>query len=464
MRVIILFLLIVLSVAFTVQASLASPSMDKDITGHNKKVILYPRFLIMYSSDFGAFKTYMNESKEEYRTRRSRELISASKGIRDISSYNNTAGPYGVTNSSSEIITSGVDPEVIKLMLQAYDKFDNSYDINKSASRRNIGIELSGQLQAKLLNLKENNLISDDNSQLDVTSGKYSIEEMDDRIAGASGGFSTGRTAAEMANIATHFLYGFWSYSSLNQIKVTIFIEAIGGNIRTFEAVGSEEGGAMDKIAKMIFTYLHANRNFNDPVANFHDFKIVRPNSVTDVKSHTEADSFCAEQGAGFRLPYANEVVAMLSQPFGPNGNIFLSTDKSYTVADLQGGVLPLKIVPGYDKEQNYSLQETSANERLSYFCVKGGNVEEKSSVDNMYNKLYTGFSEFRLSHGNKITTELCSDDNNSFGIKTMKDIAIKIAQSDQAPNIKGVVKNCMITYLKKRPELFKELMLLRSI
>ncbi|MCE3233114.1 MAG: hypothetical protein K0R98_1371 [Rickettsiaceae bacterium] len=435
-----------------------------------KKVILYPKFIITYAADFAAFKNYMNESKEEYRLRRASELVAQSKGtMRQRLTFNNQTineDGYHSSQSTSDVTTTFADPQIMLIMMKAYDKFDYSYERDKAASRVNIGQELSGQLQSKLFALKERNLISDDNSNLDITSGKYSVDEMDDRIDAEKGGYRDGRSAKEMAEIANHFLYGHWSYyageySNTKQIKVTIFIEEIGGSIKTFEAIGSEQGEAMGKIANMVFAYLYANRNYHDPVATFSNLEIIRPNSVDDLITHTESEAYCASQGEGYRLPYYQEAIGMINQPYGPDGNIFLSPDKNYAVSNLQGGSIQLKLVPGKDNTGS-SVQRVYANERLSYFCVKGD--FKQVSTEEMYSELYSGFYKLRSEYGNEILPEVCRDEYDDFGIKKMKDMVVKIAKKDPSPRINGVIKYCMITYLKNRPELFKEFSLITRL
>jgi hypothetical protein len=436
----------------------------------SKKVILYPKFIITYSEDFAAFKSYMNESKEEYRTRRAGELAAQSKGsARQILSFNNQTqegSTLTASQSLSDTTTTFADPEIMQIMMQAYDKFDYNYETNKRLSRRNMSQELSGQLQSKLFTLKERNLISDDNSNLDFTYGKYSIAEMNEKIY-ASKNHTESRNAREISKIATHFLYGHWSYyvneqSNTKQIKVTIFVEEIGGSIKTFEAIGSEQGEAMEKIANQVFAYLNINRNYNEPVSSFSDLNVVRPNSMDDVKTHTEAVAYCAAQGDEYRLPYSSEVIAMISQPYGPDGNIFLSGNKNYAVADLQGGGAPLKLIPAKNNNSGNSLQITTPSERISYFCISE-NVKQ-ISTEKMYEQLYSAFYKLRNDYDMDITPELCSDKYDEFGIKDMKNIAIKIAKKDPTPRIKGTVKHCMITYLRGHPELFGELALISRL
>lgn len=230
------------------------------------RIILYPQFIIENAANFPEFIQYMDQTKDEYRKKRAEEFIDGSK------------------NGNGEVNT-----EFARVLLKAYGQFVNAYEVNKKDSQKGVDIELAEQLKSSITSVIDQNLISDKDVPIIFSHGFRAIGEMQNRINDYNGTsydkLSNSTTAGDIEQVATHYIYGYWSYyqapsSNKRMIKVSVNLEQIGGMIKTFEAIGDPQGGAMDKIAKSILDYAMGRNRYVGVVNPFPHLKIKQPLSV----------------------------------------------------------------------------------------------------------------------------------------------------------------------------------------
>jgi hypothetical protein len=448
----------------------------------SEQIILYPKFKMYHAADFTAFQQYLKETKEEYRTRRTSELVKISKGntfSETIKTSERVRSFFGNVSETDRDITTtiggGVDPQLVGAILQAYNQFDSNYDTNKHQSRQGVDMELSGQLSAAITTMMEDSLISDDNAPIVFSQGSRSVRELQHYMDGEDSlhKYTSYRTNShDIADNATHFLYGHWSeFQSANgrrMVKVTVNLEKIGGAVKTFQAVGNIQGEAMNIIAEKLLNYAVGRDSYIDVINPFEGMQIKKPLRTNDTKTYREAAQFCALQSNrkySFRLPYAYELQNMPGK-YQRGGAYFVDTDHySYAVADAQGSVVPAKLVPLHEVNDNQSrVQEARMQEPLRYFCVSGTAPKQVDLTEELYSELYTSFHALREANDGKITQSLCQDTQDKHDVATIKDIAFEVIAHDANPKLTGVLKQCLMAYLKPRGHFHKEYSVLRKL
>lgn len=389
------------------------------------KITLYGDIRITHSANFQSFNTYLSENRESYRSRRATELRNLSQT------------PFGN------------DVEMAHAMMTAYRQFDDDYTNFKAQSTQGVGLSLSNQLKATLTRLREEHMIQHKDAKFYFTHGKWSTFNMNGKLYPNQ--VTQNLPASKIAEVANTFIYGYWDEIDKDNINLTVMIEPVTGEIHTFAAVGAATGEAASLVANQMFLYLQGRKNY-EPIKNpIPHLSIKQPIKINDVKTHGEAVTFCEAQsmatGESYRLPYSSELLAMPGQ-YHKGGVYFVDTkNKSYAVADNMGSFLTYKLTPANKAGDTVRLQKADPNEKLSYFCVKGKATNHALELERLYAQLRDHIKLFR-EQGHNFDKATCQNANNVY-MRSIKDSVIAIKRLNPAFPIEGVIRACVVRYLK---------------
>lgn len=394
--------------------AVAKPSFAAMQASNNYRI--FHKIPVVRSADFNAFNRYLAESREQYRTRRSVELVSLSQGV------------------------LGTDVAMVHALLAASKRFDEDYGQFKAESQKGVGASLVHQLMAALTALTQNHMIAQSQRKFDFVS------------------------SPQQANT---FVYGYWDEVSSSEITVTLMVEPMGGAIQTFRATGTATGGAAAKLAETLMMYLQGNKEKQETIVDpLPNLKFMQPVHKHDTKTHTEAAAFCKLQsdssGQHYRLPYSSEIMA-IPGAYHKGGVAFIDTaTKHYAVADKVGTLQAHKLVANDNPAKRIRLQKAGAAEPLSYFCVRGKASEQAVALEQRYEQLQHAIAQFK-ANGNRYSKNHCVDRNN-VDMVSLKDSVLTIKKINAAFPVPALVDACVKRYLAKHDYTRQALNLVRSM
>ena len=150
---------LILSLAFC-QASYGSVDYRMEQRHHRKKlqehkyytkngderVVLYPEISLVHAADFNAFQTYMQYNRETYRSKRTSQLVAESQGPSNEQYVMDSNNQVGILSRTS----SGANPVMAGILLNAYEQFDKAYQRFKVNSQHGVAKDLIGQFKTAM--------------------------------------------------------------------------------------------------------------------------------------------------------------------------------------------------------------------------------------------------------------------------------------------------------------------------